>query len=125
MENQKHKKGKKITSLQAFEKSDCVWFQVKYGGDDFKLFHRGALENLTVKTLQNWIYSGRLFETIKAKQEPFLVVDEFLMKKEEVIAYIEKFGLDKKGLAEKDRKVLEVSVKMLKQKENKNGNQYK
>lgn len=119
MESQKHKKGKKITSLQAFEKSDCVWFQVKCGADDFKLFHRSALENLTVKTLQNWIYSGRLFGTIKEKQEPFLVVDEFVgMNKEDLIAYIEKLGLDKKGLNEKDRKVLEVSIKMLKQKEN-------
>ena len=117
MENQKHKKGKKIASLQAFEKSDCVWFQVKCGADDFKLFHRSALENLTVKTLQNWIYAGRLFEAIKTKQKPFLVVDEFLMDKEEVIAYIEKLGLDKKVLNEKDRKVLEVSIKMLKQKD--------
>lgn len=116
----KTKKDKKITSLQAFEKSDCVWFKVKYGGDDFKLFHRGALENLTVKTLQNWIYTGRLFETIKEKQEPFLVVDEFLgMTRKDVAEYIEKLGLDKNGLAEKDRKVLEVSVKMLKQKESK------
>lgn len=121
MGSRKYKQGKKITSLQAFEKSDCLWFEVKHGGDDFKLFHRVALENLTVKTLQNWIYAGRLFETIKTKQEPFLVVDEFVgMNKDDLIAYIEKLGLDKKGLNEKDRKVLEVSIKMLKQKESKN-----
>lgn len=122
MDIQKRKRGKKITSLQAFEKSDCLWFKVKYGADDFKLFHRSALENLTVKTLQNWIYNDRLFETIKTKQEPFLVVDEFLgMNKEDVIEFIEKIGLAKNGLNEKDRKVLKMSIKMLKQEENKNG----
>ena len=78
MGNQKYKQGKKITSLQEFEKSNCLWFEVKYGGNYFKLFHRSALENLTVKTLQKWIYNDRLFETIKTKQEPFLLVDEFL-----------------------------------------------
>lgn len=120
MGSQKHKKGKKITSLQAFEKSDCLWFKVKYGADDFKLFHRSALENLTVKTLQNWIYNDRLFETIKEKQEPFLMVDEFVgMDKEDVIEFIEKLGLAKNRLNEKDRKVLKMSIKMLKQKENK------
>ena len=120
MEDQKHKKGKKIKSLQAFEKSDCVWFKVKYGADDFKLFHRSALENLTVKTLQNWIYNDRLFETIKTKQEPFLVVDEFVgMDKEDVIEFIEKLGLAKNGLNEKDRKVLKMSIKMLKKEESK------
>ena len=39
------------------------------------------------------------------------------MTREDVAEYIEKLGLDKKGLNEKDRKVLEVSIKMLKQKE--------
>ena len=63
MGNQKYKQGKKITSLQAFEKSDCLWFKVKYGDDDFKIFNRSGLESLQVYTLKNLLYSGRVFET--------------------------------------------------------------
>lgn len=77
MGSRKYKQGKKITSLQEFEKSDCLWFEVHLTGR-FRMWHRSALESLQVHTLKNWLYSGKVFETIKIKQEPFLVVDEFL-----------------------------------------------
>lgn len=69
MGSRKYKQGKRITSLQEFEKSDCSMFEVRFGGCDSKLLHRGFLESLQMRTLKTWLYSGRIFETIKVKQE--------------------------------------------------------
>lgn len=77
MGNRKYKQGKRITSLQEFEKTDCIWFEIHCSGR-FKMWHRSALESLQVHTLKHWLYNGRVFETIQVKQEPFLIVDEFL-----------------------------------------------
>ena len=54
--SRKYRPIKTICSLEEFEKCDAIWYQVNHSGR--KMWHRGALESLQVRTLTNWLYLG-------------------------------------------------------------------
>lgn len=61
MPKPKYKKGKQICSMADFEKSECLYFKVKFG-DKFKTKHKSFLISWQYRTLLNFIRSGRVFE---------------------------------------------------------------
>ena len=66
MTKRKYKPTSKICSLADFEKSDATWFEVSKSGR--KMWHKGALISLQVRTLQNFIGLG-VYECEKLEEQ--------------------------------------------------------
>ena len=66
MTKRKYKPTNKIESLADFERSNATWFEVSKGGR--KMWHKGALISLQVRTLQNFIGLG-VYECKKLEEQ--------------------------------------------------------
>lgn len=64
MSEAKYKQGKQICSVAEFEKSERLYFRVKFG-DKFLTRHRGFLISWQYRTLKNFINRGWVFEAIQ------------------------------------------------------------
>jgi hypothetical protein len=69
MTKRKYKPTNKIESLADFEKSDATWFEVsKISKSGRKMWHKGALISLQVRTLQKFIDLG-VYECEKLEEQ--------------------------------------------------------
>jgi len=66
MTKRKYKPTNKIESLADFERSNATWFEVSKGGR--KMWHKGALISLQVRTLQTFIGLG-VYECEKLEEQ--------------------------------------------------------
>lgn len=64
MSKPKYKQGRQILSMADFEKSECLYFKVKFG-DKIKTTHRSFLISWQYRTLLNFMRSGWVFEADK------------------------------------------------------------
>ena len=61
MSKPKYKQGKQICSIADFEKSECLYFKVKFGGK-LQTKHRSFLISWQYRTLKLFIDGGLVFE---------------------------------------------------------------
>ena len=64
MSKPKYKQGKRIMSMADFEKSECLYFKVKFG-NRIQTKHRGFLISWQYRTLKLFIDGGLVFEAEK------------------------------------------------------------
>lgn len=66
MTKRKYKRGKQITSVADFEKSESSWYRVRFGDGENaeRTRHRGFLISWTYHTLSVFISAGRVFEAV-------------------------------------------------------------
>ena len=58
----KYRKGNKIHTVGEFERSNCMYFKVLFGGTNARTIHRGFLVSWTYMTLKRFIDRGWVFE---------------------------------------------------------------
>lgn len=66
MSKPKYKQGKQICSMADFEKSECLYFKVKFG-NKVQTKHRSFLISWQYRTLLNFIQNGWVFEAERVK----------------------------------------------------------
>ena len=77
MSKPKYKQGKQICSMADFEKSECLYFKVKFG-NKIQTKHRAFLISWQYRTLKMFIDRGWVFETVKDSDicESFILLEE-------------------------------------------------
>lgn len=73
MAKSRYKQGKQICSMADFEKSECLYFRIRFG-NGFQTKHRSFLISWQYRTLLNFIQSGRVFEAIQVPMAIEIVV---------------------------------------------------